>query len=292
MRYGLMYAYFHENWEGEYISEIRRIARLGFDVMEMHTNRLLTMDASAVDKLKNVARDNGIDLIYDICLGGKTDISCNDKAIQVAGIQYATGILEKVRDMGGHIVAGINYVGWNCFDSTIDKPRRIANSIKCMREIIKVAEDLDITYSFEVTNRFEQFMLNTAAEAVEYCHLLDSPRAGVQLDINHMMIEEDDIYDAIITAGDLLAHMHVAENNRRVPKGDGFLPWKDMARGLKDIGYDATITLEPLVKLGGTVADGAHMWRQPISDVSDEALERDISKGLAFIKNLMGEVKA
>jgi D-psicose/D-tagatose/L-ribulose 3-epimerase len=81
--------------------------------------------------------------------------------------------------------------------------------------------------------------------------------------------------------------MHVAESNRRVPKGGGFVPWGDLARGLKDIGYDRIVSLEPLSKLGGSVARDAKMWRQTIPDVSDEALERDIVEGLHFIKSAM-----
>lgn len=288
MKYGLMYAYFHENWEGDYIPEIERIARLGFDAMEMHTNKLLSMTPSELAAIRGVAEDHGLMLICDICLGAATDISAENPQIRKAGIRYATDLLKKVHEIGGHKVAGINYVGWNCFDGVIDRPKRIDNSVDCMKEIIKTAEDLEIDYGFEVTNRFEQFMLNTAAEAVEYCHRVDSPRALVQLDINHMLIEEADIYGAIVTAGKLLSHLHVAESNRCVPKGGGFVPWDALARGLRDIGYDGTISLEPLTKLGGTVARDAHMWRQAVPDVSDEALERDIVEGLAFIRKLFG----
>ncbi len=287
MQYGLMYGYFHEDWEGNYLPEMERVSRLGFDVLEIHTNKLLSMTDRELDALKDGMRMNNIVLTYDICLGRETDISSDDKAVQKRGIRYATDLLKKIHRLGGHNVAGINYVGWNCFDENIDKSRRIDNSVSCMKEIIKAAEDYDIVYGFEVTNRFEQFMLNTAAEAVAYCRRVESPYARVQLDINHMLIEEDDIYGAVVTAGKLLSHMHVAESNRRVPKGGGFVPWGDLARGLKDIGYDRIVSLEPLSKLGGSVARDAKMWRQTIPDVSDEALERDIVEGLHFIKSAM-----
>lgn len=287
MKYGLMYGYFHKDWEGDYLPEMKRVSRIGFDLMEIHTDRLLMMTDIQLNELKAGMQDNGIDLVYDICLGKNTDISSDDKAIQRNGIAYATALLKQIHKLGGHTVAGINYVGWNCFDGYIDKPKRLENSVTCMKEIIRVAEDFDIMYGFEVTNRFEQFMLNTAEEAVAYCRCVDSPYARIQLDVNHMLIEEDNIYDAIIAAGKLLLHLHVAESNRRVPMGGGFVPWRELARGLKDINYDRTITLEPLSKLGGTVARDAKMWRQTIPDVSDEALERDISKGLHFIKGIM-----
>lgn len=288
MKYGLMYAYFHKDWEGEYIPEIKRIARLGFDHMEMHTDKLLYMSDDEIKAIRDTAGENNLDLICCICLGAATDISSEDAEIRKAGTRYAEDLLKKVRLIGGRKVAGINYVGWNCFDGVIDKPRRIENSVNCMKEIIKTAEDLEIDYGFEVTNRFEQFMLNTAAEAVEFCRMVDSPRAMVQMDINHMMIEEVDIYKAILTAGKRLSHLHVAESDRSVPKGGGFIPWGELARGLRDIGYDDTISLEPLTKLGGTVAKSASMWRQYVPDVSDEGLEKDIQEGLAFIKSVFG----
>lgn len=290
MKYGLMYGYFHEDWEGDYLPEMKRISRIGFDAMEIHTNRLLTMTDAQLDELKAGMEENNLILTYCICLGKDTDISSDDKTKQRNGIKYATDLLKQIHKLGGNNVAGINYVGWNCFDGVIDKPKRVDNSVACMKEIIKVAEDLDIAYGFEVTNRFEQFMLNTSAEAVEFCHRVGSPYARVQLDINHMLIEEDDIHDAIVTAGSLLSHLHVAESNRRVPMGGGFVPWNDLARGLKEIGYDRIISLEPLSKLGGTVARDAKMWHQTIHDVSDEALERDIGIGLRFIKSVMEAV--
>lgn len=288
MKYGLMYAYFHKDWEGDYIPEIKRISRLGFDHMEMHTDKLLRMSDDEIKEIRDTARENSLDLVCCICLGAATDISSENIQVRKAGIRYATELLRKVQLIGGKKVAGINYVGWNCFDGIINKPRRIENSVASMKEIIKTAEDLGIDYGFEVTNRFEQFMLNTAAEAVEFCRMVDSPRALVQLDINHMMIEEVDIYGAICTAGKLLSHLHVAESDRSVPKGGGFIPWGELARGLRDIGYNDTISLEPLTKLGGTVAQSASMWRQFVPDVSDAGLEKDILEGLAFIKSVFG----
>jgi D-psicose/D-tagatose/L-ribulose 3-epimerase len=67
-----------------------------------------------------------------------------------------------------------------------------------------------------VVNRFEQFLLNTAAEAVAYVNEVGSTNLKILLDTYHMNIEEDSIAGAITTAGSLLGHLHIGENNRKL----------------------------------------------------------------------------
>lgn len=66
---------------------------------------------------------------------------------------------------------------------------------------MKVAEDCGVLYCCEVVNRFEQYLLNTAKEGVEFVKRLGSPNARVLLDTFHMNIEEDSMVDAILEAG-------------------------------------------------------------------------------------------
>jgi len=51
------------------------------------------------------------------------------------------------------------------------------------------------------------------------------------LDTFHMNIEEDDFADAIKTAGDHLGHFHVGENNRKLPREGGNMPWPEIGEG-------------------------------------------------------------
>ena len=53
----------------------------------------------------------------------------------------------------------------------------------------------------EVVNRFENYMLNTAAEARMLADMVNHPNINILLDIFHGMIEEDDLAEAIRTAG-------------------------------------------------------------------------------------------
>jgi D-psicose/D-tagatose/L-ribulose 3-epimerase len=152
-----------------------------------------------------------------------------------------------------------------------------------MREIIKVAESLGVVCAVEVVNRFEQFMLNTCAEAVEYVKLVESPNIKVMLDSFHMNIEEDNIRDAVLKAGELLGHVHISETNRR-PPGRGRFPWLELITALQEIRYPGRIVMEPFTQPGGEVGQDIRVWRdlQEGKDLDEEA-----KRALFFIKSLL-----
>ena len=164
---------------------------------------------------------------------------------------------------------------------------------RSLREIGAAAGDLGISWNMEVVNRFESYLLNTAAEARALTDEVDSSNINILLDIFHGMIEEDDLANAIRIAGDKLGHYHVGTNNRRLP-GPCFLPWKDVARALVDVGYDKTISFSALVRSGGTVAlQGGHVWREMLpNDATDDDLDRMATEALGFMKGLIEEARS
>lgn len=70
--------------------------------------------------------------------------------------------------------------------------------------------------------------------------------ATVMADLWHMSKEEASNFGAIITAGKLLTHVHIASlKNRRTPGSDGEADnYIDAFRGLKFIGYTGAVSLE------------------------------------------------
>jgi D-psicose/D-tagatose/L-ribulose 3-epimerase len=287
MKYGIVYAYWSKDWEGEYIPTIKRAAKCGFDVLEIFTPRLLTLSKSQLDEIKSAAQDNGIELTYLVGLGKEQDLSSENDSVRKNGIEYISRILDTVHYLGGTCFSGINFCAWCNFDGVINKPLRWEKSVTSMKEIAKKAEAYGISYNLEITNRFEQFLLNTSKEAVEYVNQVGSPNVNILLDAFHMMIEEDSMYDALVHAGNKLGHVHVGENNRKNPHGKGFMPWNDIAKALKEIGYDKRITLEPLVLTGGTVATDSRIWRDMTGNADDAKMDADAKAGLEFMKELM-----
>ena len=65
------------------------------------------------------------------------------------------------------------------------------------------------------------------------------------------------------------------------------MAWDQVAKGLKEIGYQKTITLEPLVRTGGTVSRDSNIWRNMTNQADDKRMDEMAKEGLAYIKGLM-----
>jgi D-psicose/D-tagatose/L-ribulose 3-epimerase len=156
--------------------------------------------------------------------------------------------------------------------------------VKNVKRVGKIAADNGVDFCLEVLNRFEGYLLNTCAEAKAFVEEVDEPNVKIHLDTFHMNIEEDNMLDAIRLAGSRLGHFHVGENNRRVP-GSGTLPWQEIGRALKDIGYAGHVVMEPFVLMGGGVGNDIKVWRDLGSGGDEAVLDRDAAQSVAFLRN-------
>ena len=227
---------------------------------------------------------------YSIGLEAKYDLASDDPAVRENGIRHVTRILESMPKVGAAILNGVSYAGWQALPDhgiTLDEKRRKEElALESMSRLMKVAEDCGVLYCCEVVNRFEQYLLNTAKEGVEFVKRLGSPNARVLLDTFHMNIEEDSMVDAILEAGPWLGHFHVGENNRRPAGSTNRLPWKDMAAALKQVNYQGAIVMEPFVLMGGTIPYDIKVWRDLSSGAGEAGLDEMAGRACRFLKEL------
>lgn len=289
MKFGISFLYFQKDFQCDFKKAIKRASSLGFDILEIDTTQLLPLTEKEAMSIVDYAEANGIELFHSFCLGNDTDISSDDDQIRDNGYNFILKILDLVHAAGGTSVGGINYVGHNCFDGELNPEHRRSNSAAVLREIMPVCEKYNIKYNFEVTNAYENFIINTAKQAKSFCNHINSDAAGILLDLNHMLTEEDSLSGAIFDADEKLNHFHIAQNNRKVPKEEGFIPWDSISDALKSIKYTGAITLEPIVLAYGEVGRGARLWRNKCDSVNDDALDRDISNSLKFVKKQFGK---
>jgi len=137
-----------------------------------------------------------------------------------------------------------------------------------------------------VLNRFEGYLLNTCEEAVRFVDEVGEKNVRVMLDTFHMNIEEDDMAEAIRMAGDRLGHFHTGECNRRVP-GKGRMPWREIGRALREIGYEGTVCMEPFVKRGGEVGRDIRIWHDLYEDLSEAKLDKDAADAVRFQRYML-----
>jgi D-psicose/D-tagatose/L-ribulose 3-epimerase len=282
---GIYYAYWTQEWDVDFHPFVDKVANLGFDVLEVNAGTVGNMTADERRALKAHADDKDLALSYCIGLPHQYDIAAEDEATRQRGIAYLQQMAAAIGEMGGGRMGGILYSSW---PSTLprnvtDKRPYLERSVASMKEAIKAAEDNNVFFNMEVVNRFEQYLLNTCAEAVAYCQMVGSPNAKVMLDTFHMNIEEAFAADAIVRAGEYLGHFHIGENNR-MPPGYGSIPWTEIAAALRKISYQGYIVMEPFLKPGGQVGADIKVYRDLSVgiDMDDAAY-----KALLFMRGLM-----
>lgn len=285
---GIYFAFWTHDWAADYLLYLDKVSRLGFDILEVGSGAVLEMPKDKQRDLKNAAQDKGVELTYCIGFTADKDMASKDETVRRNGIEYAKKTIEMIGFMEGNVFGGINYSSWPGVlnEGIRDKRPYLDRSIAGIKEVIKTAEDCGVLYCLEVVNRFEQYLINTAAEGVAYIDEVGSPNLKLLLDVFHMNIEEDDMTQAIITAGDKLGHFHIGETNRR-PPGQGRMPWKEIFGALKSIGYSGRIVMEPFVMMGGEVGRDIKVWRELNPEKSEELLDAQAKEALSFVRSMI-----
>ncbi len=283
-RFGIYYAFWTHDWDADFLPYVDKVSGLGFDILEVNAGTIATMSTEQRRALRARAQEKGLELSYCIGLTADHDVSSESESTRRSGVDFLKDMAKAIGEMGGGKLSGIIY---SCWPATIaraeEKPRRLERSLASMREAVKVAEDQGVFFNVEVVNRFEQFLLNTCEEALEYVGSVGSPNLKILLDTYHMNIEEDDICAAIKRAGASLGHLHIGENNRK-PPSYGHIPWLGIGETLRAMNYNGSIVMEPFLLPGGEVGRDIKVWRDlmPGADLDAEA-----KKALDFVRKTL-----
>jgi D-psicose/D-tagatose/L-ribulose 3-epimerase len=146
-----------------------------------------------------------------------------------------------------------------------EKRKLISSLIESLRELAKYASNYDIDLLIEPLNRYSTPICTNSEDAKYIVKLVDRENVGIMLDTFHMNIEEDSIYDAIVNSNTMLKHVHVSDNNRKMP-GFAHIDFDSVIGALKKIKYSKFLTFEPTVE--------------------STDYENDLKLGLQYLKNL------
>ena len=288
MKHGIYYAFWENEWNGDFLYYIEKVAKLGFDVLEIAAHHINSYNAQQLADIRQCAKDNGIILTAGIGPTKEKNLSSPDAAVRKAGDAFFRETLTNIAKLDVHLIGGALYSYWPIdYSKPVDKIGDRARGIEGIAGIADFANYLGINLCMEVLNRFENHVLNTAAEGVAFVKEVGKPNVKVMLDTFHMNIEEDSIGGAIRTAGSLLGHLHTGECNRRVP-GKGRTPWREIGEALRDIGYNGTVVMEPFIKMGGTVGSDIKVWRDLSEGANEAEMDKQAQDALVFQRYMLG----
>jgi len=279
-RIGISHNYWGTSFTADpdtYCDRISRAARIGFELLTVQMDAIF-YSKDDKRKLLDTAEKENIKLNYTGGFGPNMDIcsdSAEDRERGIKHLQMAAGLIAEMQE-GAGFAGAITGVFRDSLRGR-DRQQCWDHCVDSMKEIMKAVEDHGVTYSIEVLNRFEHFLINTSEEAVRFVEAVGSANLKILLDTYHMNIEEPSVGDAIVHAGDKLGLFHVGENNRNVP-GKGHIPWDEVVGALKQINYHGDTVMEPVVLAGGPAGESMAIHRdltggKDLDDLAREGLE-------------------
>ncbi len=281
-RIGMHYGYWTQYWGSEPLQFVQRAKKCGFDILEVNAPKVTLMSNAERDVLRGAVADAGLSLTYSIGMTADMDLASEDAGTRQKGIAFLQKVARAMKYMGGTILAGINYSSWpRKLLPGEDKQILTDRAIKGVREAIKAAEDNDVIFCVEVVNRFEQFIMNTAAEGIAFAERVGSPNCKILLDTFHMNIEEDSLRGSIVETGNWLGHFHLGETNRR-PPGRGRIPWPEIFAALREINYQGAVVMEPFLLPGGEVGRDISVYRDLLGSAD---LDEEAARSAQFIRS-------
>ncbi|MBB6448761.1 sugar phosphate isomerase/epimerase [Geomicrobium halophilum] len=223
---------------------IKFASKVGYDEIEVHA----AVDAYDWNYLREKAKDENIDirgLSGDAeWLQEETDMAHSDpkkrrlaveyfkKQVEAAEIVQAEYIVVSPSAPGKAVPLGNGEEDW-------------VWAIESIQELAPFAQTKGVDLIIEPLNRYESCILNNAKQAKAFVEEVAAPNVKTMLDTFHMNIEETNLTTPFVELGEALGHIHVADTNRR-GLGRGRLPFDEVAEGIKQSGYNGTITVECL----------------------------------------------
>ena len=228
-------------YSGHWAENFRKIARLGYDGVE-----LAVRDPSLVDGalLKSLLAENSLP-VPAIGTGqafGEDGLSFthSDPRVRERAIERVKSHICLAADVGALVIIGL--VRGKRMPG-VSEQKAEAWLTEALRDC--AGENKAVGLAIEPINRYETDLINTVGSAMALVERLGMENVGLLLDTFHMNIEEPSMTDSIAASRDRLFHVHVADSNRWFP-GAGHIDFRSMLEALEKIDYRDFLSAEIL----------------------------------------------
>lgn len=259
-----------------------KIASMGFDVVEIAVEDAALID---VKTIKTALEQYGLKANICGAFGPSRDLTSEDGAIHKNCFTYIEACLRICQKLGVSFFGGPMYsaVGKARMVPPDQRKREWELAVTNLRTVCDMADGYGVQIALEPLNRFESDLVNTAEDVLRLVNDINHPAAQIMLYGFHMNIEERNIEQAIVTAGNKLIHLQVSENYRGTP-GTGQTNWEAYKKGLERINYNGAITIESFTPENKELAGAVCFWHPMV-----ESQDSFASEGLHFLKSWINE---
>jgi sugar phosphate isomerase/epimerase len=220
------------------------LAAAGFDYVEWPLREIAALDEGAYGRLREHARTLPLTPeAYNVMLPGAIKVTGPDADL-VALERYLQAAYARAAELGGRVAVfgsgGSRNVpeGWGREDAALqlEEACRVAGDVAARHGLIIAVEPLSAR---------ESNLVNTVEEGAALVRRVDHPAVRVLSDLYHVAAGGES-FEGTVSAGPLLAHVHVATpKDRAMPlPGCGGDVLARYFRALKAAGYDGRVSVE------------------------------------------------
>ncbi len=226
------------------ISSIAVAERAGYAYLECAFQLFAKMSDEEFEKaLKHL---EGVNIRVEACNGYfSPDIALIGDKIDFKFIEeYSRRGMERVKKLGCKVVV-IGSGGARRIPDGVSFEDGFNQFAKVVSFCADIAKEYDIEIVVEPLNTRETNLINTVADGLEFCKMVNNENVKALADFYHVFMNGESL-DALLNSNGLLAHTHLARDNedRRTPKAENIDTCKAWADALKKIGYNGRISLE------------------------------------------------
>lgn len=194
-------------------------------------------------------------------------------------IAHLCDCIDTAAAMGAEALSGVTYGGIGQRTGQPPTAQEYDNVARALTAVAKHAKARGIAFGIEPVNRYENHLINTAAQARWMIEKVGAENIFIHLDTYHMNIEEKGAGNGILDARDHLRYIHLSESDRGTP-GEGTCDWDEVFATLAAIGFRGGLAMESFINMPPEVAYGLAVWR-PVAESFQEVMDN----GLPFLRN-------
>ncbi|MBN1583449.1 MAG: sugar phosphate isomerase/epimerase [Anaerolineae bacterium] len=230
-------------FKGDFENNVRTIAELGYDGVELAIRDPNLIDAEAL--LATLAAYGlSVPAIGTGQAWGEEGLSFTDpdEMVREAAIQRVIDHVPFAGRTNAVIIIGLLR---GIVKTGVSHEQAFAWMVDALKRCSAAARPHGVRLVLEPINRYETTLINSVSQCLALIERVGADNFGLLADTFHMNIEDVSIAGSLHQAGARLFHVHFADSNRWYP-GAGHIDFAAIIHALREIGYDGTISIEAM----------------------------------------------
>lgn len=263
-----------------HIPIIEDIAKAGFDGVEIS---VVGQGEKELNAIRSATEGLGLLLTASTFVPPEANPISTDPADRLRAVDHLKARVDEAVLLGSDILVGGIYQAHKVFSGTSPTEQEWQWSREALREVGEYAAQGGVRLALEFLNRFEVYLINTAADAARMCVDVGLDNVGVLYDTHHANIEDPNPEIALPACAGQLFHVHLSESHRGT-LGAGQVKWRETFSALNALDYNGWLTIEAFGTSDAAIVGAANVWRNAFDTPTQ--LYTD---GIGFIRDALAK---